>query len=304
MKEIGPIVPIVTPCAPDGAVDLESFRAVCAEMTLCGYRGIFVGGSTGRGPWFTLADRARLCSAAAQTVPVGTLILAGCMSLGLPGMLEASRAMAEAGAVIAVATVPGYYRYNEEEAGAIFLAFADRSPIPVFLYDIPEFVNLQFSRGLLLDLARHGNIIGLKDSSADLPRFEALLQSLRDRADFSLLQGKEKLISESLRLGASGFVVSVIHLVPRLFIDLYRAVRAGRDAEAAAFQAAVDGVMDVVLGCIRRRPESSTLFHILNEALKLRGVCRNVLLSHEGETPAWLAEEVQRAIQRGRVAQA
>ena len=295
MKELGPIVPIVTPCQRDGALDLDGFRSVCREMLSAGCAGIFVGGSTGRGPWFPLEDRVRLVRTAADCLGGRVLLMAGCTALGLPGMIEAARAFADAGAQAAVATAPGYFRYDQQEIESIFLRFADASPIPVVIYDIPEFTNTQFTDALLLKLADHGNILGLKDSSADLPRFESLLDALRDRSDFALLQGKEKLITESLRRGASGFVVSVIHLGPSTFVELYRAVRAGQARRADGIQAGVDRMMDLVFDVIHKRPESSTLFHLLNVALRERGVCANILLDHDGETPAWLVGKAREA---------
>jgi 4-hydroxy-tetrahydrodipicolinate synthase len=296
MKELGPVVPIVTPCKRNGEVDVEGFKKVCKEMLDAGCKGIFVAGSTGRGPWFSLENRARLCRAAASCIQGDELLLAGCTALGLPGMVEAAQVMADAGARAAVATVPGYFHYNQAEIETIFLKFADASPLPVLVYDIPEFTNLQLTNELVLKLARHGNVLGLKDSSADLPRFESLLDALRDRPDFYLFQGKEMLTTESLRRGASGFIVSVIHLLPETFVALYRAVRSGQVERADALQAGIDRMMDVVFDCIHRRPETSTLFHMLNVALRERGVCDNLLLAHDGESPEWLVAETRRTV--------
>jgi 4-hydroxy-tetrahydrodipicolinate synthase len=299
MKELGPIVPIVTPCRRSGEVDLDGFTAVCREMLAAGCKGIFVGGSTGRGPWFSLQDRAALCRTAAEHIEKDTLLLAGCTALGLPGMIESACLMADSGAKGVVATAPGYFHYDQEEIEMIFLKFADASRVPVVIYDIPEFTNTQFSNDLVLRLAQHGNIMGLKDSSADLEHFESLLDALRYHPDFSLLQGKEMYIAESLRRGASGFVVSVLHLIPQTFIELYRAVRAGKDEYADSIQAGIDRMMEVVFDCIHARPESSTLFHMLNIALKERGVCENILLDHDGEAPAWLLEKVRIMVELG-----
>jgi dihydrodipicolinate synthase/N-acetylneuraminate lyase len=299
MKELGPIVPIVTPCKRNGEVDVDGFKVVCKEMLVADCKGIFIGGSTGRGPWFSLQNRAAICRAAADCVDEDTLLLAGCTALGLPGMIESAKVMADAGARSVVATAPGYFHYDQEEIESIFLKFADASPLPVVIYDIPEFTNMQFTNDMVLRLAQHGNIMGLKDSSADLPRFESLLDALRDRPDFALLQGKEMFIAESLRRGASGFVVSVIHLAPRTFVELYRAVRAGQEEYADSIQAGIDRMMDVVFGCIHDRPESSTLFHLLNVALEERGVCENILLDHDGEAPAWLVEKARLAVELG-----
>ena len=118
MKDIGPIVPIVTPCTRSGEIDVHGFRRVCQEMLTAGCAGIFVGGSTGRGPWFNLKDRAVICQVAADCIERDTLLLGGCTALGLPGMIEAARVMADSGARAVVATAPGYFHYDQEEVEA------------------------------------------------------------------------------------------------------------------------------------------------------------------------------------------
>jgi len=217
-------------------------------------------------------------------------------------MLDNARAMADAGARIVVATVPGYYN-NPAEIEAIYLSFADASPLPVMVYDIPEFTHtkLDFTHtkldeGLVLRLGRHGNVAAFKDSSADGARFGALVQALAERPDFLLFQGKENLLLDSLQLGASGFIVSLVHLAPQAFVGLYRAARAGDLELASAIQERINAALVLIRGAIDQRPESSTLFYMLNQALRQRGVCENVLLSHESDPPAWLADVTQRAI--------
>lgn len=296
MKDFGPLVPIVTPCSPGGEPDLAGVQAVCREMIAAGCRGIFVTGSTGRGPWFSRADRANVCAAAADVCQETTPLIAGASGSGLPDMLDNARAMADAGARIVVATVPGYYKYNPAEIEAIYLSFADASPLPVMVYDIPEFTHTKLDEGLLLRLARHGNIVAFKDSSADGARFGALVKALAERPDFLIFQGKENLLLESLQLGASGFIVSLIHLAPAAFVGLYRAARAGDLALGGAIQERIDATLTLIRNAIERRPESSTLFYMLNQALRKRGVCANLILSHENDQPAWLADVSQRAI--------
>ena len=291
MKEFGPLVPIVTPCSPDGEPDTGGIRAVCKEMLAAGCQGIFVAGSTGRGPWFSRTDREIICRTAAAQINGAAPLFAGVSGSGLPDMLENAHAMAESGAQYVVATVPGYYKYNVDEIETIYCEFADASPLPVMVYDIPEFTNTKLDMGMILRLAKHSNIIAFKDSSADFERFKEMLASLQDQPDFLLFQGKENLIYESLRLGASGFIVSLIHLAPPAFINLYRATRAGDFITAESIQKKIDEVLTQVRESIEKRPESSTLFHILNYALRQRGVCENLLLNQDGEPPLWLTEK-------------
>ncbi|MCX6066984.1 MAG: dihydrodipicolinate synthase family protein [Chloroflexi bacterium] len=297
MKDLGPVVPIVTPCNPDGSPDLDGFRAVCNDMLDAGCKGIFVAGTTGRGPWFSLDDRVRLCQAAVEQIKGNVTLFAGVTSSGLPGMLENAKALADAGAQIAVATVPTYYHYNQTEIETIYAKFADASPLPVMVYDIPEFTNVKLGSGMLLRLASHGNIIGFKDSSADLDRFKGLIDALQSFPDFYLMQGKENLIAESLQVGASGFIVSLMHIDPRPFVGVYNAVRSGNYQLAESLQAEINKVILLVKGSIERRPESSTLFHMLNYALQKRGVCQNILLDHDDAAPDWVFENAQQTVE-------
>jgi len=297
MKNFGPVVPIVTPCKLNGELDLAGFNTVCQEMLSAGVRGIFVAGSTGRGPWFSRKDRERICRAAADQVNGAVPLLAGCIALGVPEMLENACAMADNGAQIVIVTVPGYFHYSQAEVEKIYLKFADVSPIPVIVYDIPEFTNVQFANDMVVRLASHGNIIGFKDSSADFERFKGLVKSLEAFPDYYLMQGKENLIADSLRLGASGFIVSMIHLYPLAFTGLYNAVLRGDIELSESIQGKINKAIQLLRGSIERRPESSTLFHILNYALRQRGVCDNVLLDHEGESPLWLIENAKEVVE-------
>jgi 4-hydroxy-tetrahydrodipicolinate synthase len=262
-----------------------------------GCSGIFVAGTTGRGPWFNLAERTKLCRAAADHIKEAVPLFAGCSSSGLAEMLENARAMADAGAQIAVATAPSYFHYSQAEIEKIYLEFADACPLPVMVYDIPEFTNVKLANEMVLRLAKHGNVVGFKDSSADYERFKGLLEALRDFPNFYLMQGKENLIADSLRLGASGFIVSLLHIDPRPFVGVYQAVRAGDNRLADLLQAQINKVIELVRETIDRKPESSTLFHMLNYALRKRGICDNILLEHDESAPDWVIENAQKAME-------
>ena len=223
-------------------------------------------------------------------------MFAGCMASGLEDMLENADIMASAGADVAVLTAPGYFRYSQTEIEAIFLKFADSSQLPVMIYDIPAFTGTHLDLEMILRLSEHPKVIGFKDSSGDMDTFRSLAKALSGCKDFYLLQGKEHLLLDSLRAGASGFVVSLVHMDPRPFVELLRVARVGSAQRAEAFQARITSLMNWVVSCFKRRPETSTLFHVLNAALCARGVCKNILLEHEGDTPPWLREETQTAL--------
>ena len=114
------MVPIVTPCTPSGELDLDGLRVVCQDMVGAGCSSVFVVGSSGRGPWFSRDDRARICRTVADEISGDVSLPAGCMASGLPQMLENAYVMADAGAQMAVVTAPGYFHYNQKEIETIF----------------------------------------------------------------------------------------------------------------------------------------------------------------------------------------
>jgi 4-hydroxy-tetrahydrodipicolinate synthase len=298
MKQLGVVVPIVTPCHRDGQLDIEGLRTVCNDMTQASCHGIFVLGSTGRGPWFGRDDRAKICTTVAEVIGPDTPLLAGCMASGISGMLKNAKMMADSGAAIAVATAPMYFQYADKELETIFLNFADTSPLPVIIYDIPDFTGIGLEPKLLMKLAKHENIVGFKDSSANYDNFKQLLDALNEETpDFYLMQGKEHLLKDSLFAGASGLVVSLLHVDPRPFVGLYNAVQAGETEIADRLQQAITRIMECIKGCFAKRPQTSTLFHFLNTALNHRGIDVNIRLEHEGPCPDWIAEKARQALE-------
>ena len=290
MKELGIVVPMVTPCTRTGELDLDGIRAVCHYVLSAGCHSIFVGGSSGRGPWFSRRDRARVCRAAADFIEPGTPLLAGCMAPGLTDMVENAQAMADSGAKIAVVTAPGYFDYNQSEIETILMKFADAIPLPVMVYDIPVFAKVKLDWAIFQRLARHGNIIGFKDSTADFSRFKSPIRLLDEIPDFQLLQGKERFLVDSLLAGAKGFVVSMVQVDVRPYVALYEATRSGDLELARQLQAKIRQAMDLFDQMFEGRSESSIFFHFLNWSLRHRQICDNILLVHEGDCPPWIAE--------------
>jgi dihydrodipicolinate synthase/N-acetylneuraminate lyase len=296
MKELGLLVPIATPLTKSGEIDEKGLTSLCHYVVDAGCHGIFACGSTGRGPWLGRNARAEVCAIVAGAVKSSIPVFAGCMASGLSDMVENAHLMAEAGAQFAVVTAPGYFHYNQSEVERILLRFADVSPLPVVIYDIPPFAGMKLDTEMVRRVAHHPRVVGFKDSTADLERFLQLLESMNNRDDFYMLQGKENLLGESLLAGASGFVVSLVQIDPHPFVALYSAARAGKKDSVEAAQKVVTEMLDLLTVSVARRPETSTFFHFLNQALRAHAVCDNILLEHEGECPTWLAENARKAM--------
>jgi len=291
MKDLGVLVPIVTPCSPAGEIDIEGTQAVCQEMLDTGNSSIFVMGSTGRGPWFSREDRVAVCSVVADWIGPDVPLYAGCLANGIKDMVNHAAALKDAGAQFAVITAPGYFKYDSKEIENILFQFADKSPLPVLLYDIPVFTGAKLDIDSILWLMQHENIVGLKDSSADFSRFKEMLSIMKKFKDKFLLQGKEHLLAESLEAGASGLVSTFSHFHPRPFVALFEASRNGDYELVHLLQEKITRMYELVVQCYEKQPQISTLFHIVNITLRHRGTCKNIMLEHETDCPQWLEAE-------------
>ena len=76
---------------------------------------------------------------------------------------------------------PTYYAAQMSTAAVLnyFRSVADRSPLPVVLYNIPRCVPYEIPVEMVAELAQHPNIIGIKDSSGNMERMRATVEQTR-----------------------------------------------------------------------------------------------------------------------------
>jgi 4-hydroxy-2-oxoglutarate aldolase len=104
----------------------------------------------------------------------------------------------------------------------------------VIPYHIPAVTGLSIEQQLVLELAEHPNIIGMKDSSGNLPFLGEVMPSLPP--DFSYLLGAGSVFLFGLSLGASGGILRLADVIPEQCVDLYKAFEEGEWEKASALQ--------------------------------------------------------------------
>jgi 4-hydroxy-2-oxoglutarate aldolase len=147
-----------------------------------------------------------------------------------------TREAARAGAEAVLVVPPHYYRSSMTESVLLrhYQTVADASDVPVILYHVPKFAPVTFSLGLILDLARHPNIAGIKETSGDLNLFAAIL---RERPpSFRVYVGAGGHLLAGAALGADGGVLAVANVAPLLCVEILELTAAGRLEEARALQ--------------------------------------------------------------------
>jgi len=222
----GIIPPVITPLKEQNKLDIKGIYHLIDHILSGGVHGLFILGTTGEGPSLSYDLRyemtQRVCSHVDGRVPV----LVGITDTSFTESIRLSKKAADVGANAVVATPPYYFAPNQVELITYFQALADRSPLPLFLYNMPSHTKVKFAPQTVKKLSEHPNIIGLKDSSGDLLYFQNIARLFKSIPGFSLLVGPEEMLMQSMLSGGYGGVSGGANMFPKLYVAMYNAVRA------------------------------------------------------------------------------
>lgn len=212
----GVLAPVVSTFdAETGDLAPVPFRANIRAHMDAGLAGVVIAGSTGEAALLGERERADLVEWARTLVPEDRWLIAGVGGESTRITIDRARQMAERGADAVIVVSPHYYTaaMTPEALATHFRRVADASPVPVILYNIPKYTHFALDPGLVFELATHGNVIGIKDSSGDLKLLGGYLAAQSDR--FAVLTGSGASIYAALEMGARGGILAVSSSPPR-----------------------------------------------------------------------------------------
>ena len=272
-KYAGVVVPMATPVL-NGAVDLDAVDRIMRSFAEAGVHTLVMG-TTGEGNSVPQRDGAAMVRRAVEAAAGRVTVYAGVTGLCVAEQYAQVEGFAAAGADVAVAVLPSYYALTDRQMVDYYVGLADRSPIPVMLYNITSTTHQSIPVAVVRELSQHPNIVGLKDSERDLERMEQCIGVSRGREDFAYFCGWAAQSAHSLALGADGIVPSTANFVPKHFRALYDAAVAGDTAEAERLQKLTDSMAVVYQ---QGRPLGQQLA-ALKYIMELRGLCGRGMLS-------------------------
>ncbi|HVD02375.1 MAG TPA: dihydrodipicolinate synthase family protein [Candidatus Dormibacteraeota bacterium] len=233
IEELHGVLPaLVTPLTEDGAPDELAIGRVVEQALAGGAHGLLALGSTGEGASLDEPTRrktlAGVVGAAAGRVPV----ICGVAQSHLAAASAEVKAAAGLGAVAALVTPPFYYPIDQATVLAFYRRLAAESPLPILVYNIPQFTKVVIEPATLAALAREGAIAGIKDSSRDFEYFERVCLATRDLPAFRIFTGSDTMLIASLVMGGAGTICAAANIAPQWVVSLYDAVKRG-DLDAA-----------------------------------------------------------------------
>ena len=232
MKLTGCITALATPFRENGEVDPMAWSKLVEKQLEGGVNGLVVAGSTGEAAALTGAEFNQLITATVKQVAGRVPVIAGTGQSCTAKTISQTQRARDAGADAALVVTPPYVRPTAEGLIAHYRAVADAVDLPVILYNVPGRTGCDLQPETTAELAKHPNIVGLKEARVDEARWQALF-SVVPRS-FSLLSGDDPTFVRAMLGGASGVVSVASNVVPASFRQICDALAAGNSAQAMA----------------------------------------------------------------------
>jgi dihydrodipicolinate synthase/N-acetylneuraminate lyase len=173
--------PITTPFYPDGNVYFKKLESNVERYSRTPVAGIVVLGSTGEAILLSDQERRDVFKAARAAAAPNKVLIAG---TGVESAIETLRLTeyaAELGYDVAMVRTPHYYKKQMHTANilAFYRTVADRSPLPVIIYNFPQATGYDIPAEIVIELAAHPNLIGIKESSGDVEKVRKMVEGTR-----------------------------------------------------------------------------------------------------------------------------
>ena len=173
--------PVTTPFYPDGNVYFKKLEHNIDRYSRTPVAGIVVLGSTGESIMFSDQERRDVLKTAREAAAPSKVLIAG---TGIESAIETLRLTdyaAELGYDVALIRTPHFYRKQMLSANLLsfYRTVADRSPLPVMIYNVPPFTAYDMPAELVIELADHPNIIGIKESGGDVEKVRRMVEGTR-----------------------------------------------------------------------------------------------------------------------------
>ena len=223
--------PVTTPFVND-QVAYDKLASNVEKYGRTGLKGIVVLGSNGEYVSLSEEEKRKVVETVVQATPDHMLVIAGTGCESTRETIRLTADCAAAGAHVALVVTPHYFGGKMSDAALInhFTMVADRSPIPIMLYNVPQFTHVNLTVNVVAELSRHPNIIGIKDSTGNVMQLGEFLGQVD--SDFSVLVGTASALYGALTLGCVGGVLALANVTPETCVKIQALIQEG-DFKAA-----------------------------------------------------------------------
>src|SRR4029077_19142916 len=173
--------PITTPFYPDGKLYFKKLESNVERYSKTPVTGIVALGSTGEAILLSDEERRQVFKTVRDAAGANKVLIAGTGVESAVETLRLTEYAAELGYDVALVRTPHYYKKQMQPANmlAFYRTVADRSPLPVMIYNFPQATGYDIPAEVVIELADHPNLIGIKESSGDVDKVGKMVQGTR-----------------------------------------------------------------------------------------------------------------------------
>jgi 4-hydroxy-2-oxoglutarate aldolase len=232
----GVLLPFTTPFNSDQSLDLEGLRSNLRRWNETGIAGYVALGSTGERVNLDEREYMEVIETARAEVPRELSFIVGAGHQSTLHTINEIKRAASAGADGVLVLTPSFYKAAIHHQSLVdhYVAVADASAVPVILYSMPDLTGVAIEPKTVAELSAHPNILGLKDSSNDIARFDETLNSVPE--EFAMLTGNGTVFLDALHAGAEGAILAVGCVAAECCLRIFETFQAGDVETARAFQ--------------------------------------------------------------------
>lgn len=260
-------IALVTPFNEDKSVDFESLKRIVNHVIDNGADFLVALGTTSEAPTLTAEEKKQVVDTILRTNNGRLPVLLGMGGNNTQAVLDAIKAQDFTGIQGILSVVPYYNKPNQRGMKAHFEAIADVSPVPVILYNVPGRVGVNLQAATCVELAKHPNIVAVKEASGNL---QQIMEILRDKpADFDVLSGDDGITQPLMALGAQGVISVAANAYTKPFSRMMQAMKEGRTDEALTLHYAMLRMNQLIFADGNPAGIKCLMSHI--------GLCKNIL---------------------------
>jgi 4-hydroxy-tetrahydrodipicolinate synthase len=220
---------IVTPFDPNGRVNIEAFRTLCAQLVDDGSDGLVVTATTGEAPTLTDEEKIELWQAAVHEVGGRATVIAGTGTYSTAHSVHLTEAADKAGVDGFLVVTPYYNKPPLRGVVEHFRAISKVSDKPIIVYNIPGRVIVNLPPATIVELAEEiPNVRAVKQANADLDQARRIVAE----TDLELYAGDDNLVYPFLQLGGAGGICVRSNIAGRQLKEMVTRYREGDVARA------------------------------------------------------------------------
>lgn len=230
----GAATALVTPMFANGSINYDGFGELIDSQIAAGIDALVVCGTTGEASTMTDDEHRECIRYAAARVNKRVPLIAGTGSNDTAYSAELSQIAEAAGADALLAVSPYYNKTSQRGLAAHFTAIADAVHTPVILYNIPGRTGINIEIDTFKTLAKHPNIVAVKESGGSVEYFERIIEACGD--DLDVYSGDDPITVPTMAVGCKGVISVIANILPREIHEMCRLALDGNFKEAARLQ--------------------------------------------------------------------